>query len=94
MFRKSFFFLLLTSVFLFACSSNKNSVSKPIKGDNDIEGKVLAGYQGWFNAAGDASGLGWKHYSNKEGFKPGSTNIDFWPDLTEYSKNHKLQNSF
>ena len=94
MFNKSFFLSLCIAIFLTTCSPNKNTLSKSTKNNNSIEGKVLAGYQGWFNAKGDNSGLGWKHYSNKEGFKPGSTNIDFWPDLTEYSKNYTYKTPF
>jgi hypothetical protein len=75
-------------------SNNKNTISKKNEINNTIEGKIFAGYQGWFNAEGDGSGLGWKHYKNRDGFKPGSINIDFWPDLTEYSKNLKYKTPF
>jgi hypothetical protein len=51
--------------------------------NNNIKGKILAGYQGWFNAKGDGSNLEWKHYGNK-GFEPGKCAVDFWPDLTEF----------
>lgn len=62
--------------------------------DNNIENKIIAGYQGWFNTKKDGAGLGWKHYSNKGTFKPGSANIDYWPDMSEYSKNHKYKTPF
>src|SRR5690349_2783700 len=49
------------------------------------KGLVMAGYQGWFAAAGDASERGWYHYQNGRcgGFFPGCAAIDFWPDMTE-----------
>jgi hypothetical protein len=52
---------------------------------------VMAGYQGWFAAAGDASERGWYHYQNGRcgGFFPGCTSVDFWPDMTEYIKKYK-----
>jgi len=51
---------------------------------DSYEGLVMAGYQGWFNAPEDGANRGWYHYRGRNGFKPGSTNIDFWPDVTEY----------
>ncbi|MGY3053785.1 hypothetical protein ACVWYG_001986 [Pedobacter sp. UYEF25] len=52
-------------------------------------GLVMAGYQGWFAANGDGSGRGWYHYQGSGGFFPGTTNVDFWPDITEYAKKYK-----
>jgi len=46
---------------------------------------VMAGYQGWHAADGDGSNRGWYHYQkNGCGFFPGCTNVDLWPDMTEY----------
>lgn len=52
---------------------------------------VMAGYQGWFAAQGDASERGWYHYQNGHcgGFAPGCSAIDFWPDISEYTKKYK-----
>ena len=49
---------------------------------------VMAGYQGWFAAQGDASERGWYHYQNGNcgGFLPGCSSVDFWPDISEYTK--------
>ena len=51
---------------------------------NTIIGKVMCGYQGWFNAEGDGAKRGWYHYNGKNGFQPGSISIDLWPDVKEY----------
>lgn len=52
---------------------------------NSYKGLVMAGYQGWFNSPDDGANRGWYHYKGKNGFNPGSTNVDFWPDVTEYA---------
>src|SRR6056300_1349793 len=93
--KKNLFFVFLgiaTLCFSFAkldCSPFGTSAN-----NNSIENKILAGYQGWFNTKKDGADLGWKHYSNKGVFKQGSVNIDFWPDMTEYSKDHKYKTPF
>lgn len=53
-------------------------------------GLVMAGYQGWFAAEGDASERGWYHFQNGScgGFKPGCSTVDFWPDMAEYTKTY------
>lgn len=55
------------------------------------KGLVMAGYQGWFAADGDASERGWYHLQNGScgGFKPGCSTVDFFPDMTEYTKKYK-----
>jgi len=52
-------------------------------------GLVMAGYQGWFTAEGDGADRGWHHYEKSGKFEPGSNTIDFWPDVTEYTKTYK-----
>lgn len=72
---------------VFLCSSMPSG-----KGDGEqilfpsLEGLAMTGYQGWFNAEGDGSGLGWKHYNKNGIFEPGSCTIDLWPDVSEYEK--------
>ncbi|MGO4370974.1 carbohydrate-binding protein, partial [Paenibacillus sp. MCAF20] len=71
--------------------------SAPQPSGGDVVGKVIAGYQGWFNAAGDGSpNGGWIHWS-KNSSAPGTgsnVNFDLYPDLREYSKTYatSLQN--
>jgi hypothetical protein len=46
-----------------------------------LDGKVLCGYQGWFNTPGDGTSFGFTHWGR--GFERpdgGRFNIDMWPD--------------
>jgi hypothetical protein len=55
----------------------------------DVVGKLYAGYQGWFNAAGDGSpNGGWVHWSKNSSAPSANGNVNFelYPDLREYSK--------
>lgn len=52
-------------------------------------GLVMAGYQGWFNTPNDGDNRGWNHLGKGNDMKPGSCNIDLWPDISEYSKTYK-----
>ena len=53
-----------------------------------FSGQVMCGYQGWFTAEGDAVGKGWQHLypTGYNEFKPGYSSIEFWPDMSEYTK--------
>jgi hypothetical protein len=50
-----------------------------------LTGKVMAGYQGWFNAEGDGAKRGYNHWT-RGGAKPapGNVRVDLWPDLAEF----------
>ncbi|GHC53090.1 hypothetical protein GCM10007100_19390 [Roseibacillus persicicus] len=50
-----------------------------------LTGKVMAGYQGWFNCPQDGSGLGWTHWARQanQPFGPGNITVDLWPDMSE-----------
>src|SRR6266516_586945 len=60
----------------------------PTRSDVDattLDGKVLCGYQGWFNTPGDGTEFGFTHWG--QGLdRPGGGRftIDMWPDLSEY----------
>jgi len=67
---------------------------KPVSAaSNSLEGKILCGYQGWFNAEGDGANLGWKHYGGGK-FGPGRCSVDYWPDLTEFGADEKFPTAF
>ncbi|MFP6693408.1 MAG: sulfatase-like hydrolase/transferase, partial [Pirellulales bacterium] len=50
-----------------------------------LTGKVMVGYQGWFNCPGDGAQLGWKHWARDltKPFAPGNVVVDLWPDVSE-----------
>lgn len=57
-------------------------------GGGDVVGKLIAGYQGWFNAVGDGSpNNNWTHWTHNTGQPAPGSNIKFelYPDLREYS---------
>jgi hypothetical protein len=50
-----------------------------------LNGKVLAGYQGWFNCAGDGSPRNdWRSWA-RGAPAPGTLTIDMYPDLKEFA---------
>src|SRR5262245_26386926 len=50
-----------------------------------LNNKILAGYQGWFNAPGDGTIMGWSHWSRSfSDIGPGLYHIDLWPDISEF----------
>jgi hypothetical protein len=60
--------------------------------DGDVVGKLIAGYQGWFAAAGDRSPMNrWVHWSKGGNTPSTGDNITFelYPDTREYSKLYK-----
>ncbi|OQP44451.1 xylosidase [Niastella yeongjuensis] len=47
------------------------------------KGLIMAGYQGWFRAAGDGSGASHFAYGDEK-----RCGIDMWPDVSEYEKTY------
>jgi len=71
----------------------KADVLKPYNGPSvlgvdpsTLTGKVMTGYQGWFNCEGDGAHLGWTHWTKdrEKTFGPGNITVDLWPDVSEY----------
>jgi hypothetical protein len=59
-----------------------------------LTGKVLCGYQGWFDTPDDGAGLGWTHYARGGRFAPGHCTIDLWPDTTELDPDERFATDF
>lgn len=54
----------------------------PVVDNSSLDGKVMFGYQGWFNHPDDGAGLGWVHWGNF--YEPINSTVDMYPDLREY----------
>lgn len=52
--------------------------SRPVDAST-LQGKVLTGYQGWFNTPNDAADEGYVHWGS-----PGDWSIEQWPDPNDY----------
>ena len=71
---------------LFLAIGYSNSVSS----QNQLDYKVMMGYQGWFLAPGDGSTTNnpWSHwFRGGTAAAPDATNltVDMWPDMSEYT---------
>jgi len=83
---KKHVFTILSLLLCTVAYSQKHSKTSAFK---SYRGLVMAGYQGWFNAPEDGAGRWWNHYLSHGKFEPGFTNIDIWPDVSEYKKTYK-----
>ncbi len=60
-----------------------------------LTGKVMCGYQGWFNCEGDGAEQGWVHWTKRGGtLGPKNAKIDLWPDVSELGKDEKFDTEF
>lgn len=76
----------------------KRYVGGSLKGvdTTTLVGKVMTGYQGWFNCPGDGSGLGWTHWARhgSKPFAPGNITVDLWPDMSEATAAERFHTGF
>lgn len=61
-----------------------------------LNGKVMVGYQGWFNCEGDGAKLGWRHWARNRNkpFGPGNVTVDLWPDVSELDADERFTTGF
>jgi hypothetical protein len=93
----AFLFLLAT-----AASAAEPTVLGPYSGAsercvdvNTLTGKMMCGYQGWFNAEGDGADLGFRHWSRHgEPPAPGKVSVDLWPDVSELDAAERYPTKF
>ena len=76
--------------------SKSQAASVPIVDHSTLTGKVMVGYQGWFNCEGDGADLGWTHWSRHRSkrFAPGNVTVDLWPDMTEFDADERYATGF
>src|SRR5260221_13864999 len=56
-----------------------------------LTGKVICGYQGWFNCEGDGANRGWGHWVKGRGIpSPSNIKVDLWPDVSERSADERF----
>ncbi len=76
-----------------AFAAEREEVLKPYDGPSSpgvdpatLTGKVMTGYQGWFNCEGDGARMAWTHWAKdrRKPFGPGNISVDLWPDVSEY----------
>jgi hypothetical protein len=78
--------LLFSSVVTTTCVAESTRVDS-----STLTGKVMCGYQGWFNAEGDGAKRGYNHWS-RAGARPtpGNVRVDLWPDLSEFPADERF----
>ncbi|SEM76241.1 hypothetical protein SAMN05216436_107110 [bacterium A37T11] len=80
---------LVFAGFLLTASCSKNTVKileedKDLPSENDVVGKVVVGYQGWFACPGDGSPANrWWHWG-----KAPNPGVEIWPDMREYTQTY------
>lgn len=83
------------AIFALACMFAAGTTS-PAADTSTLHGKVMVGYQGWFNCPGDGAKLGWKHWARdrKKPFAPGNVTVDLWPDVSELDADERHATGF
>lgn len=63
---------------------------------SNLAGKVMCGYQGWFNCEGDGAKLGWTHWAKdrRRQLAPGNVTVDLWPDVSELDSDERYSTGF
>ncbi|HEV7867165.1 MAG TPA: glycoside hydrolase family 71/99-like protein [Chthoniobacteraceae bacterium] len=60
-----------------------------------LKGKVMTGYQGWFNCESDGAERGWVHWTKRRGpIEPGNAKFDVWPDVSELALDERFVTGF
>ena len=90
--------LLLTcgSVAFSGVAADKVDPASQVVDRSTLTGKVMCGYQGWFNCDGDGANLGWKHWArnSKHIVAPGNVTVDLWPDVSDLDSDECYSTSF
>ena len=82
--------LLVTALF----TSCTTPTAVPVN-SSTLTGKVMVGYQGWFNAEGDGAKRGYNHWTRGNVMPaPGNVRVDMWPDLSEFPAAERFPTGF
>jgi hypothetical protein len=69
--------------------------SHPGVDTSTLTGKVMCGYQGWFNCEGDGADRGWVHWVKGRGLpSPANVKVDLWPDMSELGADERFDTGF
>jgi len=88
--------IILLPLFIALLGLQMHAYSQDVIDASTLNNKVMAGYQGWFAAEGDGSGVGWRHWGRGSGKTPGpdAVTIDYWPDMREYHADELFNTDF
>jgi hypothetical protein len=77
-------------------SRTSDLVTDSVVDPTTLAGKVMVGYQGWFNCEGDGAELGWKHWARdrRQAVGPQNITIDLWPDVSELDADERYGTLF
>jgi hypothetical protein len=82
-----------TALFSGCQKSAKTATSTEDYKNYSLVGKVMCGYQGWFNCPNDGTSRGWVHWGKGKGgdspFTPSTCHVDIWPDMSEMGTDEK-----
>src|SRR3954451_12356768 len=82
--------LLLTAAMAMAADDAERRVDT-----STLTGKVMCGYQGWFNCEGDGAKRGWTHWTKAKGTpSPANIKVDLWPDVSEFDAAELYETAF
>jgi len=79
--KLAFLGCLLISLANFSYAQNRHNKTTLYP---SYKGLIMAGYQGWFRAAGDGTKATRYAYGNEQ-----RSGLDMWPDVTEYEKTYE-----
>ncbi len=87
---------LINVILLLALLCGTALAAEADKSRDTLTGKVMVGYQGWFNCEGDGADLGWTHWSKnrRKMFAPGNVTVDLWPDVSELDEGERFATGF
>ena len=78
---------------LCACGALCAAAGAPID-PSTLDGKIMAGYQGWFRTPGDGFDMGFTHYAIQGKFEPGFSAVEMWADVSELDDDEKFATPF